>query len=185
MSYNNIGLSTPRGSGTNGYVTRNVAHTYNRDQVPYSKKSYDRGHDDDFEVQRAPAKEILDHDEKRKIELKCIELRDELEDEGVDEEEIEKRVEYLRHSLLKRKLDKRNRASEQRREPDRRPEYERRREFDHRREPDRSRKSDHRREPDQKRSDNELAGERKNGRERSYSRSRSRSPDPSYSRDSD
>jgi hypothetical protein len=73
----NVGLSTPRGSGTSGYVQRNLAHLRPRDQgKPYSI---------DFESmkhrQRQPDKEILEHDRKRDIEVKVFELRDRLEDE--------------------------------------------------------------------------------------------------------
>ena len=36
-----------------------------------------------------PDAKILDHERKRKIEIQCIELRDELEERGVAEDEIE------------------------------------------------------------------------------------------------
>ncbi|KAH8682943.1 cwf21 domain-containing protein [Tricladium varicosporioides] len=93
----NVGLTTPRGSGTSGYVQRNLAHLRPRDQgKPYST---------DFESmkhrQRQPDKEILEHDRKRDVELKVFELRDRLEDEGIDEEEIETQTETLRQKLLK------------------------------------------------------------------------------------
>lgn len=74
----NVGLTTPRGSGTSGYVQSNKAHLKVRDSVqPYPK---------DFDAikhrQRQPDKEILEHDRKREIEVKIFELRDRLEDEG-------------------------------------------------------------------------------------------------------
>jgi len=72
----NVGLSTPRGSGTSGYVQRNLAQLKPRDKVaPYSKDLDSLKH-----RQRQPDKEILDHDRKREVELKVFELRDELED---------------------------------------------------------------------------------------------------------
>ncbi|KAK9365753.1 cwf21 domain-containing protein [Lipomyces kononenkoae] len=103
MSYNNIGLSTPRGSGTSGYITRNVAQIKPRGPAVKPGKDFE----DYSELakdawRKEPAKEIAEHDLKRQIEVKCMELRDQLEDEGADEEEIEKRVEYLRESLNKR-----------------------------------------------------------------------------------
>ena len=74
----NVGLTTPRGSGTSGYVQRNLAHLRPRDQAaPYSKDLDSLKH-----RQRQPDKEILDHDRKRDVELKVFELRDRLEDEG-------------------------------------------------------------------------------------------------------
>ena len=74
----NVGLSTPRGSGTSGYVQSNKAHLKIREKVqPYPK---------DFDAmrhkQRQPDKEILEHDRKREIEVKVFELRDKLEEEG-------------------------------------------------------------------------------------------------------
>lgn len=76
----NVGLSTPRGSGTSGYVQRNLSHLKPRDRiVPYPK---------DFDSikhrQRQPDQEILEHDRQRAIEVKVFELRDKLEDEGLD-----------------------------------------------------------------------------------------------------
>lgn len=74
----NVGLSTPRGSGTSGYVQRNLAHMKPRDMVaPYPKD-----HDSLRHRQRQPDKGILEHDRKREVEVKVFELRDQLEDEG-------------------------------------------------------------------------------------------------------
>ncbi|CAG8971350.1 hypothetical protein HYALB_00005969 [Hymenoscyphus albidus] len=93
----NVGLTTPRGSGTSGYVQRNLAHLRPRDQgKPYSTDIDSMKH-----RPRQPDKEILEHDRKRAVELEVFELRDMLEDEGVDEEEIEIQTEGLRKKLLK------------------------------------------------------------------------------------
>lgn len=73
----NVGLSTPRGSGTSGYVQRNLAHLRPRDQG----KPYSTDFDSMKHRQRQPDKEILEHDRKRDIEVKVFELRDRLEDE--------------------------------------------------------------------------------------------------------
>ena len=74
----NVGLSTPRGSGTSGYVQRNLSHLRPRDQIaPYPKDNETHHH-----TQRQPDKEILAHDRAREIEVKVFDLRDKLEDEG-------------------------------------------------------------------------------------------------------
>ncbi|KAL1306499.1 hypothetical protein AAFC00_005194 [Neodothiora populina] len=93
----NVGLTTPRGSGTSGYVQRNLSHLRPRDNgagAPYNK---------DFDLmqhrQRQPDKEILEHDRKRQIEVKVFELRDKLEDEGVDDDEIDDQCTALRKKL--------------------------------------------------------------------------------------
>ena len=48
---------------------------------------------------RKPNKDILEHKRKREIEVKVFELRDELEEKGMDEDEIDRRCEELRESL--------------------------------------------------------------------------------------
>lgn len=73
----NVGLSTPRGSGTSGYVQRNLAHIRPRDSAaPYPTDLDSLRH-----RQRQPDKGILEHDRKREIEVKVFELRDELEEQ--------------------------------------------------------------------------------------------------------
>ena len=91
----NVGLTTPRGSGTSGYVQTNKAHLRPRDRTePYPK---------DFDTirhrQKQPDKDILEHERKREIEVKVFELRDKLEDEGVDEDEIDDQCAALRKKL--------------------------------------------------------------------------------------
>lgn len=75
----NVGLSTPRGSGTSGYVQRNLSHLRPRDRhEPYSK-------DAALLKQHRPRKpdpEILEHERKRKLENEVYKLRDRLEEEG-------------------------------------------------------------------------------------------------------
>lgn len=74
----NVGLSTPRGSGTSGYVQRNLSNLKPRDNfAPYPKDADLRQH-----RQRQPDKDILNHDRLREIEVKVFDLRDKLEDEG-------------------------------------------------------------------------------------------------------
>lgn len=49
---------------------------------------------------RAPDAGILEHERKRRVEVKCLELEISLQDDGVDEGEIEKLVSALRTQLL-------------------------------------------------------------------------------------
>ena len=79
--YNGIGLTTARGSGTNGFVTRNLAFVHTtKDKIKY--KTEEEIQKLDSQSQRKPNQEILDHERKRKLELKCLEFRDKLEDQG-------------------------------------------------------------------------------------------------------
>ncbi|KAF2250589.1 pre-mRNA-splicing factor CWC21 [Trematosphaeria pertusa] len=91
----NVGLSTPRGSGTSGYVQKNRSLLKPRDKAaPYPQDWEQTKH-----RQRQPDPEILEHERKRDIEVKVMELRDKLEDEGVDDDEIDDRCDGLRRKL--------------------------------------------------------------------------------------
>ena len=93
----NVGLSTPRGSGTSGYVQRNLSQLKPRDNfAPYPKDLDNLQH-----RQRKPDQQILNHDRLREIEVKVFDLRDRLEDEGVEEEEIDNQTEALRAKLIR------------------------------------------------------------------------------------
>lgn len=108
MSYNGIGLPTPRGSGTSGYIQKNAtANAANRagmyEQRRQHELEYSRSRDEFSRSNvsdRRVDKDLLEHEEKRKIEAKCFELRDELEEEGkLSEEQIEGEVQDLRDKL--------------------------------------------------------------------------------------
>ncbi|KAJ5822758.1 mRNA splicing factor Cwf21 [Penicillium robsamsonii] len=83
----NVGLTTPRGSGTSGYVQRNSALLKPRNTgygAPYPPISDANGSgpmDRPFK-QRVPDKQILEHDRKRAIEVKVMEERERLEEEN-------------------------------------------------------------------------------------------------------
>lgn len=73
--YGGVGLLTARGSGTSGYVQTNK---FNLRRAPPPKF----GEEKKSPVQHGPNKDILVHNRKREIELKLLELRDELEEGG-------------------------------------------------------------------------------------------------------
>ena len=99
--YNGIGLSTVRGSGTSGYVQRNLSH------VPATKEKRKIDYKTEAELKkeekiRGPNQGILDHEKKRKIEVKCAELEDLLVDQNLGEEEInEKTIPYNKSNKYK------------------------------------------------------------------------------------
>ena len=66
--YNGIGLTTARGSGTNGYVQRNMGFVRNtKDRVDYkTEEDIKRA---EKQLQREPNQGILDHERKRKLEV--------------------------------------------------------------------------------------------------------------------
>lgn len=102
--YNGIGLPTPRGSGTNGYVSRNLAHVKKTKQLKtiIAAKS-------DKIVEKTPNFELIIHQKKREIESKCLKLRRRLEDDGWRSEKIEEEIIYYR----KKKLRELERTSEE------------------------------------------------------------------------
>ncbi|KAJ6599317.1 cwf21 domain-containing protein, partial [Mycena vulgaris] len=94
--YNGIGLTTPRGSGTNGYVIRNLSSLRSHEPAQDRASAWDAAPP----KHREPDEGILEHERKRKVEVKCLELQLQLEDEGIDEEKIEEQVSALREKLL-------------------------------------------------------------------------------------
>lgn len=102
--YNGIGLPTPRGSGTNGYVQRNLAYlTTYKDKINYkTEEDIKRA---DAIAFKEPNKDILMHEKKRQIEVKCFELEQLMGDQGYTEDEIEAKVSALRRELTSKLTD--------------------------------------------------------------------------------
>lgn len=80
--YNGIGLQTARGSGTNGHVQRNFAFVRSgkKDNITY--KTEEDLAKLDAAANRQANQGILDHEKKRKIEVKCAEFEEVLETQG-------------------------------------------------------------------------------------------------------
>ncbi|CAG7816885.1 unnamed protein product [Allacma fusca] len=96
--YNGIGLTTPRGSGTNGYVQRNLSF------VRKTKEKIKEQSNEDTAV-RAYDPALVEHERRRQIEVRCLELRELLEEQEVPDEEIEEEVATFRAKLLEEKKD--------------------------------------------------------------------------------
>lgn len=77
--YNGIGLLTPRGSGTSGYVQ---ANKFNLRRAPHSADESNKNKLEDGPKEKQPNMEIILHNRKREIEVKLYELQMTLEDEG-------------------------------------------------------------------------------------------------------
>ena len=82
--YNGIGVTTARGTGTNGYVQRNLSHVRTDRKDNRQIFDYDSAMLGGYESSliKKPNKDILEHDRKRQVEVKCMELQDMLEGEG-------------------------------------------------------------------------------------------------------
>lgn len=77
--YNGIGLTTPRGSGTNGYVQRNLSSLRVKRGGERDEKDRERL---ESQLNRQPNADILEHQRKRQLEVKCAELQDMMEEQG-------------------------------------------------------------------------------------------------------
>ncbi|KAJ8250893.1 hypothetical protein GJAV_G00214470 [Gymnothorax javanicus] len=102
--YNGIGLTTPRGSGTNGYVQRNLSSIRakrSRDERGDERDEKDR-EKLESQLSRQPNAGILEHQRKRQLEVKCAELQDMMEEQGYSAEEIEEKVNSFRLMLLEK-----------------------------------------------------------------------------------
>ncbi|ODV93470.1 hypothetical protein PACTADRAFT_5251 [Pachysolen tannophilus NRRL Y-2460] len=109
MSYNGIGLKTARGSGTNGYVQKNIGSVasggighYERRQLRSKdqERSYIKSKNL-IKINQERDENLLLHNRKRDIEVKCMQLREKLEDEDeLDDEAIDMKVDALRKKLL-------------------------------------------------------------------------------------
>lgn len=99
--YNGIGLQTPRGSGTNGYIQSNkffVRPKTGKVVVDNAGKGFEAGQGTAGVTKKAN-KEILEHDRKRQIELKLVVLEDKLIDQGYTDAEIAEKLAEARRNL--------------------------------------------------------------------------------------
>ncbi|CCH46660.1 Pre-mRNA-splicing factor [Wickerhamomyces ciferrii] len=109
MSYNGIGLSTARGSGTNGFIQKNNSFAVGKNHNELSsyakrqKNKQDNLKRDQFI--NIKDKEIVNHEQKRKeIDLKVSEYRDKLEDDeelDLNDDEIDIKCKEFKDKLIK------------------------------------------------------------------------------------
>ena len=71
--YNGLGLQTARGSGTNGYVQRNLSFNKRSSQDPNYVHNQPPP-----KPARKPSADILVHRNKRRIEVECLQYEEEL-----------------------------------------------------------------------------------------------------------
>ena len=101
--YNGIGLTSVRGSGTNGYVQKNMAHV-SRARTARAK-SVDKpldgpGGSNPLRAPHRANSDILEHNRKRNVELQCLQLQEKLESQNLPDDVVERRVSELRESLM-------------------------------------------------------------------------------------
>lgn len=110
MSNNGVGLQTPRGTGTSGYVQKNVA-TGNTEGFRQKRARAEAEEERKEANQRMHAArrnarhEIIEHNKKRSVEVKCMEYRALLEDKGLEDDVIHKMVDTRRNELMAASAD--------------------------------------------------------------------------------
>ena len=98
--YNNIGLQTPRGSGTSGYVSANKAKPKKMSSKLDFLKEMKSLRENILPPPRKANKDILEHKQKREVYVKLAELRQQLEKEGLEKEELEERLKQEEATLM-------------------------------------------------------------------------------------
>ncbi|XP_038984368.1 pre-mRNA-splicing factor CWC21-like [Phoenix dactylifera] len=97
--YNGIGLTTPRGSGTNGYIQTNKFFVKPKAVPARADASYDGAGALPEGAVRKPNKDILEHDRKRQIQLRLLVLQETLADQGYTEDEIAEKLQETQKNL--------------------------------------------------------------------------------------
>ena len=99
--YNGVGLNTPRGSGTSGFIQRNagqLAQGGGRTALMWNTRS----HYKTDTIRHEKAKDILEHEKKRAVEVKILVEREKMEEEGkLTEDEIEDELALLRRQFVR------------------------------------------------------------------------------------
>src|SRR3990167_183177 len=101
--YNNIGLQTPRGSGTSGYIMANKAKAKPQRSRLEFLKELKQLRENVLPPPRKANQDIINHMEKREIYVKLAELRASLSSAGeLSAEEIEEKLQQTEQDLLRK-----------------------------------------------------------------------------------
>ncbi len=97
--YNGVGVATARGTGTSGYVQRNLSaikpESAGNREWKVQRKALARS----LPEERDPW--LANHKAKRQIEVELLKLRHELETQGLQPSDIEGKISQERHSMRK------------------------------------------------------------------------------------
>ncbi|XP_078082151.1 serine/arginine repetitive matrix protein 3-like [Mustelus asterias] len=103
MHNNGDGSLSPRESCTNGCGQRNVPAVCPRpDSGAECTAEEDPKKMEPTLVVKKANREILDHERKRRVELKCMELHEMMEEQGYTQEEIRQKVGTFRQMLMEK-----------------------------------------------------------------------------------
>jgi len=122
--YNGVGLSTVRGTATSGHVQKNRSHVRAARRRQQEDRHRGKGPPSTSVVSASAReqgnREIQQHNRARELENRLLILREDLEEDGVAEDEIEKRIQEERQLVTARWKEEEeaeaiNTAEEQRR----------------------------------------------------------------------
>ena len=122
MSYNGIGLQSVRGSATSGHIQKNIANKVSKPGYYESRKnqkslmankSNNNFNLNNQESHKQIKSELIKHEQLRRIEVKCMDLQDELEEQGIEPDEIKLKVDELRKKLKNKEFKENDAKSPQ------------------------------------------------------------------------
>ncbi|KAL0917708.1 hypothetical protein M5K25_012790 [Dendrobium thyrsiflorum] len=97
--YIGIGLQTPRGSGTNGYIQSNKFFVKPKSARVDTSAVGGSAQPEGVGGIRKPNEDILEHDRKRQIQLRLLVLQDALADQGYTDAEIAEKIREAKKAL--------------------------------------------------------------------------------------
>jgi serine/arginine repetitive matrix protein 2 len=100
--YNGVGLTTPRGSGTSGYVQKNLAFINKTTNRMKFQKELEQLKSNPPKPPKRPNNEILQHEQKRLIEIQLLKFSRKLKEEGFETLDIENKVKVAREYLYEK-----------------------------------------------------------------------------------
>jgi hypothetical protein len=96
-----VGVQTPRGTGTSGYVQANMSYRRKIHSKLDFLKELRKLRENQLKPDNKPDQRVLEHNKKRAIYLKLQELRRELQKKGKDEEYISRKIRKKEKKLIK------------------------------------------------------------------------------------
>jgi serine/arginine repetitive matrix protein 2 len=100
--YNGIGLTTPRGSGTSGYVQKNLAAVKKfKPMTGNYKEVLQKFKENPVETKKRANLDIIEHEKKRKIEAELYVIAEVMRKQGTPEDEVNTKINELREIKAK------------------------------------------------------------------------------------
>lgn len=103
--YNGVGLPTPRGSGTSGFVQQNRAFVSRPRTWLDFKKEFEQIKANPPKPPKKPNAEIIEHEQKRQIEIHLLLFQDKLTNSGLPAAEATEKVTKAREYLYAKLRD--------------------------------------------------------------------------------